>query len=41
MPTYRESNPPGGAHRARRMAESFGVDAQRYDRARPATPTPW
>ncbi|MBW5262700.1 hypothetical protein JGS43_39610, partial [Streptomyces sp. P01-F02] len=30
--------PPSKPHEARRMAESFGVDAQRYDRARPGYP---
>lgn len=37
--------PPGGSppsrpepHRARQIAESFGADAKRYDRARPAYP---
>ncbi|MEU5896996.1 class I SAM-dependent methyltransferase [Streptomyces venezuelae] len=36
MPTIPESEP----HRHRRMAESFGADAERYDRARPRYPTP-
>ncbi|TXS43966.1 class I SAM-dependent methyltransferase [Streptomyces sp. OR43] len=30
--------PPSKPHEARRMAESFGVDAQRYDQARPGYP---
>ena len=37
--------PPGGSqpsrpkpHRTRQIAESFGADAERYDRARPAYP---
>ncbi|MEU6822416.1 class I SAM-dependent methyltransferase [Streptomyces atriruber] len=34
MPTIPENEP----HRHRRMAESFGVDAERYDRARPRYP---
>ncbi|WP_244177889.1 class I SAM-dependent methyltransferase [Streptomyces atriruber] len=34
MPTIPESEP----HRHRRMAESFGVDAERYDRSRPRYP---
>jgi SAM-dependent methyltransferase len=29
---------PGAAHRARQVAESFGSDAERYDRARPRYP---
>ncbi|MGW2255310.1 class I SAM-dependent methyltransferase [Kitasatospora sp. NPDC001660] len=41
MPTLpREQPEPSRAelHRARRMAESFGTDAQRYDHARPGYP---
>jgi len=48
MPTYSgrmPTLPPGGAplsgnepHRARQVAESFGSDAERYDRARPRYP---
>ena len=41
MPTLPREQPepsPAEPHRARRMAESFGVDAQRYDRARPGYP---
>src|SRR5690349_15982224 len=34
MPTL----PPEPPHKARPMAESFGTDAQRYDRARPGYP---
>src|SRR6185437_13427113 len=30
--------PPSEPHRARQMAESFGMDAEPYDRARPACP---
>ncbi|MFB9838760.1 class I SAM-dependent methyltransferase, partial [Actinoallomurus acaciae] len=30
--------PPREAHQAREMAESFGVDPERYDRARPRYP---
>lgn len=36
---FAQSEPPGAEpHRARRIAESFGTDAHRYDRARPAYP---
>ncbi|MFF1923293.1 class I SAM-dependent methyltransferase [Streptomyces sp. NPDC058221] len=39
MPTLpREQPEPAPSHQARQTAESFGVDAQRYDRARPAYP---
>ncbi|MFB9629433.1 class I SAM-dependent methyltransferase [Nonomuraea helvata] len=39
MPTLpREQPEPAQLHQARRMAESFGTDAQRYDQARPAYP---
>ncbi|MFF0309246.1 class I SAM-dependent methyltransferase [Streptosporangium sp. NPDC004379] len=41
MPTKpQEQSPPSGnePHKARRMAESFGVDTERYDRARPRYP---
>ncbi|MFJ8750250.1 class I SAM-dependent methyltransferase [Streptomyces sp. NPDC102441] len=41
MPTLpkKQSGPPGGdPHRAREVAESFGSDAERYDRARPPYP---
>ncbi|MFF1694594.1 class I SAM-dependent methyltransferase [Streptomyces sp. NPDC058257] len=41
MPTLprEEPQPPTAkSHTARRMAESFGVDAQRYDQARPGYP---
>src|SRR5437899_9250287 len=41
MPTtpIEPTRPAGGeAHQHRQMAESFGVDAGRYDRARPAYP---
>lgn len=41
MPTLSEDRPRPPApesHRARQMAESFGTDASRYDRARPAYP---
>ncbi|WP_157253798.1 class I SAM-dependent methyltransferase [Nonomuraea typhae] len=37
MPTISREQ-PSESHRARRMAESFGVDAQRYDQARPGYP---
>ncbi|MFD5627650.1 class I SAM-dependent methyltransferase [Streptomyces sp. NPDC127072] len=41
MPTLPREQPepsPPEPHTARRMAESFGVDAQRYDEARPGYP---
>ncbi|MFF1360359.1 class I SAM-dependent methyltransferase [Streptomyces sp. NPDC058297] len=41
MPTLPREQPepsPAQPHEARRMAESFGVDAQRYDQARPGYP---
>ncbi|WP_346173031.1 class I SAM-dependent methyltransferase [Streptomyces cuspidosporus] len=39
MPTLRREQPePARLHQARQMAESFGMDAQRYDQARPAYP---
>ncbi|MFD7919907.1 class I SAM-dependent methyltransferase [Streptomyces sp. NPDC059740] len=39
MPTIpREQPEPVQLHRARRMAESFGADAERYDQARPPYP---
>ncbi|CAM5262474.1 Class I SAM-dependent methyltransferase OS=Streptomyces tendae OX=1932 GN=GUR47_17505 PE=4 SV=1 [Streptomyces tendae] len=40
MPTLspREQPEPTPPHRARQTAESFGADAQRYDRARPSYP---
>ncbi|MFI6862910.1 class I SAM-dependent methyltransferase [Streptomyces sp. NPDC050421] len=41
MPIVSREHPepsPAKPHEARRMAESFGVDAQRYDQARPAYP---
>ncbi|MFF1675707.1 class I SAM-dependent methyltransferase [Streptomyces sp. NPDC058256] len=41
MPTLPREQPessPVEPHEARRMAESFGVDAQRYDQARPGYP---
>ncbi|MEV8566698.1 class I SAM-dependent methyltransferase [Streptomyces sp. NPDC051322] len=41
MPTLPREQPepsPAESHKARRMAESFGVDAQRYDQARPGYP---
>ncbi|MEU9289923.1 class I SAM-dependent methyltransferase [Streptomyces sp. NPDC048275] len=41
MPTLPREQPessPAEPHEARRMAESFGVDAQRYDQARPGYP---
>lgn len=31
---------PGESHRARQIAESFGVEAERYERTRPAYPQP-
>ncbi|WP_433729496.1 class I SAM-dependent methyltransferase [Actinoplanes sp. CA-051413] len=38
MPTLPPEPPPTELHKARPMAESFGTDAQRYDRARPGYP---
>jgi SAM-dependent methyltransferase len=44
VPTIPQEQPrpservPGQAHQAREMAESFGVDPERYDRARPRYP---
>ncbi|MCQ4084735.1 class I SAM-dependent methyltransferase [Streptomyces sp. RB6PN25] len=41
MPTLPREQPepsPTEPHKARRMAESFGADAQRYDQARPGYP---
>lgn len=41
MPILPREHPepfPSESHKARRMAESFGVDAQRYDQARPGYP---
>ncbi|WP_285564514.1 class I SAM-dependent methyltransferase [Streptomyces sp. RTGN2] len=38
LPREQPEQPRAEAHRARGMAESFGVDAQRYDRARPPYP---
>lgn len=41
MPTLPRGQPelsPAELHKARRMAESFGTDAQRYDQARPGYP---
>ncbi|WP_433425260.1 class I SAM-dependent DNA methyltransferase [Microtetraspora malaysiensis] len=41
MPTISREQPepsPAEPHRARRMAESFGADAQRYDQVRPGYP---
>ncbi|MFC8820298.1 SAM-dependent methyltransferase, partial [Streptomyces rochei] len=41
MPTLPREQPEPSrleSHEVRRMAESFGADAQRYDRARPGYP---
>lgn len=38
LPRERPELPPAESHQARAMAESFGTDAQRYDRARPSYP---
>ncbi|MFD0020500.1 class I SAM-dependent methyltransferase [Streptomyces sp. NPDC058382] len=38
MPTLPREQPEPSPHQARRTAESFGTDAQRYDRARPGYP---
>lgn len=39
LPSGQPPPPPPALHTARQMAESFGVDVQRYDRARPRYPT--
>src|ERR1700684_2887798 len=38
MPTLPSRTPPADPHRARHLAESFGIDPARYDRTRPAYP---
>jgi SAM-dependent methyltransferase len=38
LPSAQSPGPRPEAHQAREIAESFGVDAQRYDRARPRYP---
>ncbi|MGW0582143.1 class I SAM-dependent methyltransferase, partial [Streptomyces sp. NPDC002920] len=38
LPREQPEPSPAEPHEARRMAESFGVDAQRYDQARPGYP---
>ncbi|WP_406146535.1 class I SAM-dependent methyltransferase [Streptomyces sp. NBC_01012] len=38
LPREQPEPPPSQPHEARRTAESFGVDAPRYDRARPGYP---
>ncbi|AWS43370.1 class I SAM-dependent methyltransferase [Streptosporangium sp. 'caverna'] len=38
IPREQPEPSPTESHKARRMAESFGVDAQRYDQARPGYP---
>ncbi|MGD3107745.1 class I SAM-dependent methyltransferase [Streptomyces sp. YGL11-2] len=38
LPREQPESSPAEPHEARRMAESFGVDAQRYDQARPGYP---
>ncbi|MEU7989495.1 class I SAM-dependent methyltransferase [Streptosporangium canum] len=38
LPREQPEPPPLESHKARRMAESFGVDARRYDQARPGYP---
>ncbi|WP_406136066.1 class I SAM-dependent methyltransferase [Streptomyces sp. NBC_01089] len=38
LPREQPEPPRAESHKARRMAESFGVDAQRYDQARPGYP---
>ncbi|MEV8524361.1 class I SAM-dependent methyltransferase [Streptomyces sp. NPDC052000] len=38
LPREQPEPPPAEPHEARRMAESFGVDAPRYDQARPGYP---
>jgi SAM-dependent methyltransferase len=38
MPTVPPTQPPAESHQAREVAESFGAEAGRYDRARPSYP---
>ncbi|MEU6762510.1 class I SAM-dependent methyltransferase [Streptomyces sp. NPDC046853] len=38
LPREQPEQPSARSHEARRMAESFGMDAQRYDQARPGYP---
>lgn len=38
LPKEQPEPSPAEPHEARRMAESFGVDARRYDQARPGYP---
>ncbi|MFI7058154.1 class I SAM-dependent methyltransferase [Streptosporangium canum] len=38
LPREQPEPSPSESHKARRMAESFGVDARRYDQARPGYP---
>lgn len=38
MPTVPPPQPPAESHQAREVAESFGAEAGRYDRARPSYP---
>lgn len=38
LPREQPASPPTALHRARSMAESFGVDPERYDQARPGYP---
>src|SRR3954454_22996487 len=38
LPREQPEPSPSESHKARRMAESYGVDAQRYDQARPGYP---
>ncbi|MFF7755024.1 class I SAM-dependent methyltransferase [Streptomyces sp. NPDC007971] len=38
LPREQPESSPAGPHEARGMAESFGVDAQRYDQGRPGYP---
>ncbi|MGW2836438.1 class I SAM-dependent methyltransferase [Streptomyces sp. NPDC001493] len=40
LPREQPESPRVASHQARRMAESFGADAQGYDRARPGYPEP-
>ncbi len=38
MPTVPPAQPPAESHQVREVAESFGAEASRYDRARPSYP---
>jgi predicted TPR repeat methyltransferase len=38
LPPERQPDPAVASHRQRQVAESFGAEAERYDRARPGYP---